>query len=343
MRVRLLSIICALLIGGWVQESSAQSSGKMDPNQLVNKPSGLRFFILKNGKGPAAKNSDRVLVHYSGWLTNGAFQNGTPKKGKMFDSSYKRNRPFSCRIGVGLIKGFSEGLAGMKVGEKRRLFIPPHIAYGKRGAGRLIPPNSELIFEIELLRNYSQPGKVPPPRRARPKPVVRKPKAKALKRVAPKPKKRMPAKRKPKKRAKPKPRVKAETMKGKYKLVTSATTLKYIDWKIGKGRFPKKSELVQVHYVGWILLGYYKDGTPKKGKMFDSSVKRGVPITFAIGEGKVIKGWDEGIGSMRVGGRRTLIIPPKIGYGVRGIGKFIPANSTLIFDVQLLAIRPPER
>jgi peptidylprolyl isomerase len=88
-----------------------------------------------------------------------------------------------------------------------------------------------------------------------------------------------------------------------------------------------------MHYTGWL----YEDGT--KGKKFDSSVDRNEPFAFKIGVGQVIRGWDEGVSTMKVGGKRTLIIPPELGYGARGAGGAIPPNATLIFDVELIGIK----
>lgn len=111
------------------------------------------------------------------------------------------------------------------------------------------------------------------------------------------------------------------------KAVTTASGLKYIDEQEGNGESPQKGQTVSVHYTG----------TLTDGKKFDSSRDRNQPFEFSIGTGKVIKGWDEGVGSMKVGGRRILIIPPELGYGNQGIGP-IPGNATLLFDVELLGI-----
>lgn len=113
------------------------------------------------------------------------------------------------------------------------------------------------------------------------------------------------------------------------KEVTTKSGLKYVELKEGTGDMPKKGDMVQVHYTGWLT----------NGKKFDSSVDRGKPFTFAIGEGEVIKGWDEGVMTMKVGGKRKLTIPPDLAYGKRGAGDgLIPPDSTLIFEVELLKI-----
>ena len=112
------------------------------------------------------------------------------------------------------------------------------------------------------------------------------------------------------------------------KEVTTRTGLRYSDQKVGTGPTPKSGQRVSVHYTG----------TLKDGKKFDSSRDRGQPFRFAIGMGQVIAGWDEGVATMRVGGRRTLIIPPQLGYGAEGAGGVIPPNAELRFDVELLAI-----
>ncbi|HVX98268.1 MAG TPA: FKBP-type peptidyl-prolyl cis-trans isomerase [Pseudorhodoplanes sp.] len=116
--------------------------------------------------------------------------------------------------------------------------------------------------------------------------------------------------------------------------VTTASGLKIIDAKVGSGAQPKTGQVAVVHYTGWL----YDNGA--KGKKFDSSVDRGQPFEFPVGQGRVIKGWDEGVASMKVGGRRTLIIPANLAYGDRSVGNgLIPPNSTLIFDVELLGVK----
>ena len=117
------------------------------------------------------------------------------------------------------------------------------------------------------------------------------------------------------------------------KMTTTASGLKIEDTKVGTGASPKTGQTCVMHYTGWL----YVNGA--KGQKFDSSVDRKEPFEFQIGRGMVIKGWDEGVASMKVGGKRTLIIPPELGYGARGAGGVIPPNATLMFDVELLAVK----
>jgi FKBP-type peptidyl-prolyl cis-trans isomerase len=117
------------------------------------------------------------------------------------------------------------------------------------------------------------------------------------------------------------------------KPMTTASGLQIIDTTVGTGASPKPGQICVMHYTGWL----YEDG--KKGKKFDSSVDRNEPFEFPIGQHRVIAGWDEGVASMKVGGKRTLIIPPALGYGARGAGGVIPPNATLMFDVELLGVK----
>jgi peptidylprolyl isomerase len=109
--------------------------------------------------------------------------------------------------------------------------------------------------------------------------------------------------------------------------------LKYTDDNAGDGAEATAGKKVSVHYTGWLS----DDGA--KGKKFDSSVDRGQPFQFTLGAHQVIAGWDEGVAGMKVGGKRTLVIPPELGYGARGAGGVIPPNATLIFDVELLGVQ----
>jgi len=112
-------------------------------------------------------------------------------------------------------------------------------------------------------------------------------------------------------------------------VVTTESGLQYLDLVVGTGRQAELGDTATVHYTGWLA----------DGRKFDSSVDRKEPFSFRVGAGQVIKGWDEGVGTMKVGGKRKLTIPPQLGYGARGAGNVIPPNATLTFDVELLGLR----
>jgi len=231
--------------------------------------SGLRYIIQKKGTGVKPEKGAKVDVHYTGKLTNDT----------IFDSSYKRNQPFSFTLGKGrVIKGWDEGVALLNEGDKATFIIPAELAYGSRATGN-IPANSTLIFDIELLK-VKNPIKIEP-----------------------------------------------YDVAGKDTL-TTASGLKYIIVKKGAARNPlaKAGEIVTLHYSG-----YFKDGL-----MFDSSIKRGQPIKFTLGQGQVIKGWDEGLQLMRSGDKFRLLIPYQLAYGEKGRGQSIPPKSDLTFDVELV-------
>jgi len=125
----------------------------------------------------------------------------------------------------------------------------------------------------------------------------------------------------------------AQEKKSEMKMNSSPSGLQWTDTKEGTGPSPKPGQTCVMDYTGWLWV----DGA--KGKKFDSSVDRGTPFEFPIGQGRVIKGWDEGVSTMKVGGKRTLLIPPQLGYGSRGAGGVIPPNATLIFEVELIAVK----
>jgi FKBP-type peptidyl-prolyl cis-trans isomerase len=129
-RYMVIGLVVVVVVGFVVAACSKKSAG------------GLQIQVLKEGSGAVAKAGQKVSVHYTGWLTDG----------KKFDSSVDRGQPFQFALGAGqVIKGWDEGVAGMKIGEKRKLTIPSEMAYGERGAGGVIPPNATLVFDVELL------------------------------------------------------------------------------------------------------------------------------------------------------------------------------------------------
>lgn len=120
-----------------------------------------------------------------------------------------------------------------------------------------------------------------------------------------------------------------DTTSSSSNMVKTASGLQYQDISQGTGAAPQPGQTVSVHYTGWLA----------DGKKFDSSLDRGQPLQFALGTGRVIKGWDEGLSTMRVGGKRRLVIPPDLAYGAQGSPPVIPSNATLTFEVELLAAR----
>ncbi len=134
----LISVACLASAGAGEVKEGDQAGG----GQEVMTESGLKYIDLVAGSGRQAELGDQATVHYTGWLENG----------KKFDSSHDHGQPFSFRVGAGqVIKGWDEGVMGMKVGGKRKLIIPPDLGYGSRGAGNVIPPNATLTFDVELL------------------------------------------------------------------------------------------------------------------------------------------------------------------------------------------------
>ena len=121
--------------------------------------------------------------------------------------------------------------------------------------------------------------------------------------------------------------------KGESKMQKTPSGLQFEDIKEGTGASPKPGQTCVMNYTGWL----WENGA--KGKKFDSSLDRGTPFEFPIGQGRVIKGWDEGVSTMKVGGKRVLLIPPQLAYGARGAGGVIPPNATLIFEVELLGVK----
>ena len=116
-------------------------------------------------------------------------------------------------------------------------------------------------------------------------------------------------------------------------MTSTPSGLQIEDTQVGTGASPTTGQTCVMHYTGWLWVN------GAKGKKFDSSVDRGEPFEFPIGRGRVIKGWDEGVAAMKVGGKRTLLIPPALGYGERGAGGAIPGGATLLFEVELLGVR----
>ncbi len=263
---------------------------------------------------PPSVSGSPILVHYTGWIYDPSKPDG---KGAQFDTSRARIAPFSFIIGVGrVIKGWDQGLIGMRIKGKRTLIIPASLAYGDRSRPN-IPANSNLMFDIELLNIVprSDEGKAG----ATSTSLSGQSTASTAATTA------------------PPPAAVPVVLDAKAPLPTTATELTLIDTVVGSGKPAEAGMPVSVHYTGWLYDAKQPGG---KGTKFDSSVERNQPFVFPLGGKRVIRGWDEGVAGMKVGGKRTLIIPPQFGYGERGAGGVIPPNATLIFEVQLIAVNP---
>ncbi len=267
------------------------------------RPSGLKVKVVKPGTGDrAAAKGDQVEVHYTGWL----WVNG--KKGDQFDSSRDRARPLKFPLGTGrVIKGWDEGIEGMKVGEQRLLIIPPDIAYGANGRPK-IPANSTLFFETEMVSMKSAEE-------------------------AQKEREEMRRKQEEERAALMAANKKPITVPDAKKWTVEPNGLYWQTVKAGKGATAEPGKNVSVHYTGKLWV----DG--KATEKFDSSLDRGQPFEFGLGQGQVIKGWDEGVKGMKVGEKRNLIIPSDMAYGERQMGPTIQPFSNLYFEVELLGVK----
>ena len=284
---------------------------RLSPNQpLPGSVTQLTIIDREPGEPGSAvvANGSPILVHYTGWLFDPAKADG---KGAQFDTSRTRIAPYSFIVGVGkVIKGWDQGVVGMRIKGKRTLIIPANLAYGERERPG-IPANSNLLFDIEIINI-----------------IPTDPSGQATAAAT-----SLPA------ASTPLPASAAAPLRLSAKAPLPATTneLILIDQVVGSGKTAETGVPVSVHYTGWLYDAKQPGG---KGNKFDSSVDRGQPFAFPLGARRVIRGWDEGVAGMKVKGKRTLIIPPQYGYGERGAGGVIPPNATLIFDVELLDVNP---
>ncbi len=258
---------------GAVKMNNKEGIEKMNNNskdkvqQEIITSSGLKYEIIKLGDGEKPEATDKVEVHYHGTLEDGT----------VFDSSVERGQTITFGLNQ-VIKGWTEGLQLMPIGSRFKFTIPPELGYGNRAIGN-IPPNSTLIFEVELFdikkpfvdNDFSIPAEE----------------------------------------------------------VALESGLRYLEHIAGEGNITKAGDVVIVHYSGFL----------SDGRKFDSSHDRGKPFNFTLGENRVIKGWEEGLLNMKKGAKRTLIIPPELGYGEKGAGGVIPPNATLVFEVELIDIK----
>ena len=367
-----------------------QSSQTEKSTEKIKTESGLEYVITSKGKGERVKVGDKVRVHYVGKLLDGT----------KFDSSMDRDQPLEFKLGIGqVIKGWDEGIALLSVGDKATLTVPANLAYGEKQMG-VIPPNSTLVFEVELIGISTPPkpwdidaGKISKTESGLEYAVIQTSKTN----------------KKPKKGDKVKVHYSGYFKDGKI-FDSSVERNSPIEFPIGKGMvirgweeglmllnegekakfiipyhlaygdngrggIPPKSDLIfdvellevtemlipkPFDTIGKIVketssgLKYFvvengngksADPTSKvkvhytgffeNGDIFDSSVQRGMPFEFQLGQGNVIKGWEEGIPLMKVGDKFRFVIPYQLAYGEYANGP-IPAKATLIFDVELI-------
>ncbi|WP_229489057.1 FKBP-type peptidyl-prolyl cis-trans isomerase [Pseudoduganella namucuonensis] len=235
---------------------------------------------LVTGTGETAANGDLVTILYTGYLYDSTKANG---RGAQFETSPTgAGVSFAVATGAVPIKGWDQGVLGMKVGGKANLVLPSSLAFGAAGytstTGVKVAANAPLVFEVELI---------------------------AVKKASP----------------------------------SATVTIK--DNVVGTGAEAVLSKTLTVHYTGWL---YDETKADFKGTKFDSSVDKGQTFDFAIGTATVIKGWDRGVLGMKVGGKRTLIVPSELGYGSAGTkdangAVVIPPNAKLIFDIELIAVK----
>jgi FKBP-type peptidyl-prolyl cis-trans isomerase len=265
-------------------------------------PMGVRYIDLKEGTGDPAKLGDGLHFAYTAWLSDG-------KQFQRMD----RDRPATMRLGwCQPIVGLDEGLEGMKPGGVRKVWVPARLAYGVRGSPPLVPPNSDLVFEVDLIRivTQEQASKMSDDV----KKIMTDSERKAIENMV---------------AAQMKPATGTDVPEAERKEITTSSGLKYVEFRIGDGRAAVPGNTLDVLYSGYL----------PDGNKFDAKLDRNSPHIFVLGAGRVIQGWEEGLVGMKAGGKRKLIIPPGLAYGDRQMNDKIPANSTLIFDIELLRVR----
>jgi peptidylprolyl isomerase len=356
--------------------------------------SGLQYLEENAGSGETPKAGEIITIHYTANLLDGT----------ELANSYTTNEPVSTVWGANrLLPGWEEGVGMMKPGGKAKLVLPANLAFGEQGYGA-IPPNAQIVMEVELLsvkaapvpaevtadqltktasglqyydinegdgaeattnstisNNYTMWVKLDDGYSYIDQSPAGSPLSFVLGRgdtVFPGWEEGTTGMKVGGKRLLvippelalgsqdngtipanstlvmeieltdvKEPQVATQVDEGDF--ITTESGLKYYDFVTGTGNVPVTGQTVAVHYTGWLI-----DGT-----QFDSSLDRGEPFSFVLGEGNVIPGWDEGVATMKVGGKRQLVIPPELGYGDQGGGNVIPPGATLIFEVELLEIQ----
>jgi peptidylprolyl isomerase len=260
-------------------------------------PSGLYFIETQAGKGMKIDSGKWLKIHFKVSLIDG----------KQIFSSYDRGEPLSFEFGKRFdTPGLEEGVSLMKKGGKAKLIVPSSLAFGEMGRGNIVPPYSNILYEIEIVNVMTK---------------------------AEYDKEQADIKKKATLKTETAKKEEASLMKKYLKdhginVKPTASGLYYIEKAKGTGAKAMAGKKVKVHYTGTLL----------NGTKFDSSKDRNQPFDFELGKGQVVEGWDEGVALMNAGGRAMLIIPSNLAYGERDVPP-IPPYSTLVFDIELLEVK----
>ncbi|MFT5385075.1 MAG: FKBP-type peptidyl-prolyl cis-trans isomerase FkpA [Saprospiraceae bacterium] len=263
---------------------------------------GLYYLMDNEGRGDYPKTGDYVMVSYVGKLLNGT----------VFDQSGEE--PFIFQLGYRqVIRGWEKGIPLFKVGSIGTLYIPPHLGYSKTGAGKVIPPNAALIYEIEVLKimDYDAYDRYMAALEEKERIAFEKQQTAQF--------------------STDKKLIHEYASSHKLKTKRLSSGVSYSLKKKGKGTVPRDGDIITFHYEGFLL----------DDKAFDSSYKRKQPFTFQFGKGKAIKGLEEALGYFKKGSVGWILIPSRLAYGPMEIdeeGIYIPGNSVLIFKVKVLKI-----
>lgn len=265
-------------------------------------PEGIYYVVNQLGEGNTVHPGEFVSVHYTGKLFNG----------NVFDSSVERGEPITFKIGIGqVIQGWEKGIPLFKTGGKGTLYLPSSLAYGERGAGGIIPPNSPLIFDIEVIETIDNET------------YMERQKALQLKMQA------EADARKSEQNKIDRAIIEKYAADHQLKVQYSPSGIAYIMHQEGTGENIKPGQTATVHYTGKFL----------DGSKFDSSKDRNQPFPVQVGANRVIQGWELGLQLLKKGSSATLILPSSLAYGERGAGASIRPNTVLIFDIDVLDVK----
>ena len=274
-------------------------------NQIYNikiSPEGIYYKVDKTGNGKYPLSGNMVTVHYTGKLLNGT----------KFDSSKDRNMPFTFQLGQNrVIQGWEKGIPLFQIGGTGTLYIPSRLAYGNQQKGAFIAPNSPLIFDIEVISSQT-------PAEYEAAMIAQQQKLQAEAEV--KQKAQLEIDRK---------LIETYAKEKGLTIQTTPSGLSYIIEQQGSGAKVEAGKTAVTHYRGYTL----------NGQVFDASYDRNQPFPVPVGQGRVIRGWDEGLPLFNVGGKGKLLIPSGLAYGTQSMGPSIPANSVLIFDIEILEVK----